>query len=55
MGNLRTFLIEHLALVWLLGFRLLSDPTCPHGFNAATSVLTRLQLKRAGLLAAARS
>jgi hypothetical protein len=46
MGALRTFLIEHPALVWLLGFRLSADPTAPHGFHVANSVPSRRQLSR---------
>lgn len=46
MGALRTFLIEHPALVWLLGFRLVADPAAPHGFHVARSVPSRRQLSR---------
>src|SRR6266545_1300197 len=46
MGALRTFLIEHPALVWLLGFRLMADPTAPHGFDVSQSVPNRRQLSR---------
>lgn len=46
MGALRTFLVEHPALVWLLGFKLVADPTAPHGFNGAKSVPQRRQLNR---------
>jgi len=46
MGALRTFLIEHPALVWLLGFRLVADPTAPHGFDVSQSVPSRRQLSR---------
>jgi hypothetical protein len=46
MGALRTFLLEHPALVWLLGFRLVSDPSAPHGFNVQASVPTRRQFSR---------
>jgi hypothetical protein len=38
MGALRTFLIEHPALIWRLGFRLVSDPTAPYSFHVAASV-----------------
>lgn len=46
MGALRTFLIEHPALVWLLGFRLVADPSAPHGFDVPRSVPSRRQLSR---------
>ena len=46
MGGLRTFLIEHPALVWLLGFRLVADPTASHGFDVSESVPNRRQLSR---------
>lgn len=46
MGALRTFLIEHPALVWLLGFRLVADPVAPHGFDVARSVPSRRQFSR---------
>jgi hypothetical protein len=46
MGALRTFLIEHPALVWLLGFKLVADPTAPHGFDVAQSVPSRRQFNR---------
>lgn len=46
MGDLRTFLIEHPALVWLLGFPLVPDPATPHGFDVARSVPSRRQFNR---------
>jgi hypothetical protein len=46
MGTLRTFLVEHPALVWLLGFKLIADPTAPYGFNVPQSVPSRRQLSR---------
>ena len=46
MGALHTFLMEHPALVWLLGFKLVVDPLAPHGFNVAKSVPQRRQLSR---------
>jgi hypothetical protein len=46
MSHLRDYLIEHPALVWLLGFELKPDPTAPHGFNVAASVPSRKQLGR---------
>jgi hypothetical protein len=47
MGALRTFLIEHPALVWLLGFKLVADPSALHGLNSSQSVPSRRQLSRA--------
>ena len=46
MGQLRSFLVEHPALVWLLGFGLVSEPGAPHGFNVTASVPSRRQLSR---------
>jgi hypothetical protein len=46
MSQVRTFLIEHPALVWLLGFKLQPDPTAPYGFDVAASVPSRKQLGR---------
>jgi hypothetical protein len=46
MSDLRTFLIDHPALVWLLGFPLVLDPTAPHGFTVAATVPTRRQFSR---------
>lgn len=46
MGALRTFLIEHPALVWLLGFKLIADPSAPHGFDVAQSIPSRRQFNR---------
>lgn len=46
MGALRTFLVEHPALVWLLGFKLVADPAAPHGFNVTKTVPQRRQLNR---------
>jgi hypothetical protein len=46
MGKLRTYLLEHPALVWSLGFPLVADPTAAHGFDVARSVPTRRQLGR---------
>ena len=46
MSQLRRFLIEHPALVWLLGFKLLPEPTAPHGFDVEASVPSRKQLGR---------
>jgi hypothetical protein len=46
MSDLRSFLIEHPALVWVLGFELVADGASPHGFDAAASLPTRRQLGR---------
>jgi hypothetical protein len=46
MGKLRQFLIEHPALVWLLGFPLVPDPAAKHGFDVARSVPLRRQFGR---------
>jgi len=46
MSQLRDYLIEHPALVWLLGFKLEPDPTAPHGFDVSASVPSRKQLGR---------
>lgn len=46
MSHLRQFLIEHPALVWLLGFQLKADRTMRYGFDVAASVPSRKQLGR---------
>ena len=46
MADLRTYLIEHPVLVYLLGFPRQPDPTAPHGFDVAASVPDRRQLSR---------
>jgi hypothetical protein len=46
MSDLRTYLVEHPALVWLLGFKLRADPTNPYGFQVEASVPGRKQLGR---------
>ena len=46
MSDLRTYLVEHPALVWLLGFKLRPDPTTPYGFDVEASVPSRKQLGR---------
>jgi len=46
MGHLRRYLVEHPALVWLLGFPLVADPTVPHGFDVERSLPSRRQLGR---------
>ncbi len=40
-SDLRTFLVEHPALVWLLGFPLVADPTAACGFDVEASVPAR--------------
>jgi hypothetical protein len=44
MSDLRRYLVEHPALVWLLGFKLKADPTTSYGFEVAASVPSRKQL-----------
>ena len=46
MADLRTYLIEHPALVYLLGFPRQPDPTAPHGFDVQASVPDRRHLSR---------
>jgi hypothetical protein len=46
MGHLRRYLLEHPALVWLLGFPLVPDPTAAHGFAVEPSLPSRRQLGR---------
>ncbi len=46
LGKLRTYLCEHPALVWSLGFPLVADPTATHGFDVVRSVPPRRQLGR---------
>jgi hypothetical protein len=41
MSELRTFLTEHPALVYWLGFDRVPDPTAPYGFDVAASVPKR--------------
>ncbi len=41
MSDLRTFLIQHPALVYYLGFERVLDPAAPHGFDVAASVPKR--------------
>jgi hypothetical protein len=43
MGHLRTYLVEHPALAWLLGFPLRPDPTAPAGFDVEHSLPSRRQ------------
>lgn len=46
MSQLRDFLVDHPALVWLLGFKLKADPTARYGFDGQASVPSRKQLGR---------
>lgn len=46
MSDLRTFLVEHPALVWILGFPLVADPHAEYGFDVEKSVPDRRQLSR---------
>jgi hypothetical protein len=46
MTDLRRFLIQHPALIWLLGFPLVPDPDAPQGFDVAASVPKRRQFNR---------
>ena len=46
MGHLRRYLVEHPALVWLLGFPLSADPASPYGFDVERSLPSRRQLGR---------
>ena len=46
MGHLRRYLVEHPALVWLLGFPLSPDPAMPHGCDVERSLPARRQLGR---------
>ena len=46
MGHLRRYLVEHPALVWLLGFPLSPDPAMPHGCDVERSLPSRRQLGR---------
>ncbi|MBK9709802.1 MAG: hypothetical protein IPO81_00485 [Kouleothrix sp.] len=41
MSELRTFLLEHPALVYWLGFDRVPDPTAPYGFDVAQTVPKR--------------
>ena len=43
LGKLRTYLLEHPALVWCLGFPLVPAPTMPHGFDVERSLPSRRQ------------
>jgi hypothetical protein len=46
MPALRRYLLDHPALVWLLGFTLKAEPSSPFGFDVAASVPTRRQFNR---------
>ncbi|MCZ7571812.1 MAG: hypothetical protein M5U01_24940 [Ardenticatenaceae bacterium] len=46
MGALRTYLVEHPALVWVLGFPLVADPTAAWGFDVARSLPSRKPFSR---------
>lgn len=46
MGKLRAYLLEHPALVWLLGFPLVPDANAKHGFDVERSVPLRRQFGR---------
>ncbi len=46
MSDLRAYLIEHPALVYLLGFPRQPDPTAPHGFDVQATVPDRRQFSR---------
>jgi hypothetical protein len=46
MSDLRTYLIEHPALVYWLGFPRVDDPTAPHGFHIGQTVPSRRQFGR---------
>lgn len=46
MGQLRTFLVDHPALVWLLGFPLVSSRHSPWGFDADASLPTQRHFTR---------
>lgn len=46
LGQLRTFLVEHPALVWVLGFPLVPAPTAPWGFDVEAAVPSRKHLGR---------
>jgi hypothetical protein len=46
MTQLRQYLTDHPALVWLLGFKLVADPTASRGFDVQASVPSSKQLGR---------
>lgn len=46
MSDLRRFLVEHPALIWLFGFPLAPDPSVPWGFDADASLPTHRHFSR---------
>jgi hypothetical protein len=46
MADLRTFLVEHPLLIWLLGFPLVRAPQQPYGFDAQASLPTERHFTR---------
>ncbi len=46
MGDLRTFLVDHPPLIWLLGFPLVRAPQLPYGFDAQASLPTERHFTR---------
>ena len=46
MSDLRNYLIEHPALVWILGFELVADSDQRHGFDVEASLPSRRQFSR---------
>jgi hypothetical protein len=46
MGSLRTFLVEHPALIWLFGFPLVADPNNPWGFDPKRTLASRQHFSR---------
>jgi hypothetical protein len=46
MGHLRQYLVDHPALIWMLGFPLVTNPRFPWGFDAHASLPTVRHLSR---------
>jgi hypothetical protein len=46
MGHLRQYLVDHPALLWLLGFPLIPEAKLPWGFNTEASLPTQRHLTR---------
>ena len=46
MGDLRTFLVDHPQLIWLLGFSLTPERQQPYGFDAQASLPTERHFTR---------
>jgi hypothetical protein len=46
MGDLRSFLVDHPLLIWLLGFPLAPGPQQPYGFDAQASLPTERHFTR---------